>query len=245
MTLPLSYARAVEDISRFQVPQNIAQAVEELQRLDLASRLLALYRIFFPDEWQASTAPWLPSHRSPHSPREVEFFQLASERLFPLAESWLDEPTPLIPFVPRDFDWWNCNLEEWEPAEQFLLSLYDRGFWGEEFLEQFGLAPCRILSAEQIDWRQLERLCQNVPPPLSYLYDTLSLIDHTTGSLFLDESWETGLCLEWSEEHLRLLSRHWATAEAIWLKEAELSQWLDRSPENKQAAIDLWNQASR
>ena len=81
------------------------EAIEQLAVWQESSRILLLYRRYFPQPFAHSTASNLmPIHHNEHgySERELEFFTLVDQHLFPLPEMMFDEERlSSIPIYPH------------------------------------------------------------------------------------------------------------------------------------------------
>ena len=81
------------------------EAVGQLAVWQESSRILLLYRRYFPQQFAHSTASTLiPIHQNEpgYSERELEFFTLIDQHLFPLPEVMFDmERLPSIPVYPH------------------------------------------------------------------------------------------------------------------------------------------------
>jgi hypothetical protein len=103
--------------------------------------------------------------------------------------------------------------------------------------QQFPDCAC----ADHLDWQQLESLSAQAEEPLCFLADAISLIDHTTGNLWLDHYCESGFGLDWSIESVESLSHDWIEASRFWAEFDALTEWLEQ-PTNITKTQTLWNQ---
>ncbi|MCQ2992462.1 hypothetical protein NLO72_25055, partial [Pseudomonas tremae] len=150
---------------------------------------------------------------SRYSDRELEFFYLINDRLFPLGEidnftDW-DERHLEIPIYPQNTDWYDAELEQLTKTEQFLISILGCGYLLRDWLEEFGFEPEELASTDQVDWQELELLCGEQTSPLSLLNDVLTVIDHSTGCIWLDIVWENYECLTWDRKFIDYLTQDW------------------------------------
>lgn len=245
---PSLSTNAITYLQSLKVPTQVKDGLDYLEQLRESIILLSLYKINFPEDWNHSTSPVLSfNFNSVHSPRELEFFDLVNERLFPICQNGfeLDERLSFIPFIPQNFDWYSISIDEFEPIEQFLICLYDSSYLQTSWKQHFEINPSDVLTVEQIDWQKLQSLCQTVPKPLSYLYDVMSIIDHSTGNIWLDATLESSIYLEWNQDNIDILTQDWQ--EALKLKTAfwELKQWLQTEIANQLTLINLWNLAQK
>lgn len=229
-----------------QVPVSVAQGLDYLTQLRESTVLLSLYKANFPHEWEKSTASYFPQVSScPYSPREVEFLELVNSQLFPLGLDFFEweERLSCIPFWSQELDFYQREIEEFEQSQQFLICLYDSAYLQGDWSTHFGINPGSVITAEQINFDKLKQLCSQADEPFSYLYEAISIIDHSTGSIWLDETEESTFYFEWSSSNLSLLAADWLLAENFCQKAELLRLWLKESNQNKIAVIQLWNNA--
>ncbi len=102
--LVVSAATAIQQLRSLK-PVSAREAVEQLAARQESSRILLLYRRYFPLQFARSTASTLiPIHDrdASYSERELEFFRLVDEHLFPLPEIMFDmERLSSIPIYPH------------------------------------------------------------------------------------------------------------------------------------------------
>lgn len=237
------------DLIRFQLPLTACEGITYLQKFNRQVALIALYKHYFPIEWSASTVDlWYCSNQnSLYSDREIEFLTLVDERLFPI-DNFIDffEEEELhlqIPIYPHNINWYELCSEDLNFSEQFIMSLIGCGHSVEDWLSAFGFTPDKLFLSEDINWQLLSELCQQQIEPLSFLYDVISLIDHSTGCIWLDTSFEEYITLPWCQESVDLLTHEWKIAQEYHVKTRQFDEWLDNSTQNCQKVLNLWNQA--
>ncbi|HAX77688.1 MAG TPA: hypothetical protein DCY88_18090 [Cyanobacteria bacterium UBA11372] len=239
---------AISHLHSLKLPTRVEQSLDYLIQLRESLILLSLYQVNFSEEWKNSTSPLFTSTpKSPHSPKELEFFQLVDERLFPigLGDADLDERLNFIPFWPEDVDFYLRSIDEFDEGEQFLICLYDPCYLENSWLTHFSINPNKVVPIEQIDFNKLETLCREASQPLCYLYDAMSIIDRSTGSIWLDETCESCLYLEWSQNNIDILAQDWQKALNLRASYLEVAQWLQNNCNNKILTIELWNLAKK
>ena len=241
----ISVQASLECLKGYQLPLSVKEGVYYLNAIGEKVKFLSLYQSYFPQEWKQSTASLTTPSDKFYSPLEEEFFQLIQERLFPIGDedSYWEERLSCIPIYPRDLDWWERPIDEFDSFHQFLISLYGAGYDPGEWQGYFGFTPPMVRPVEDIDWQKLEGLCANAPVPLCHLYDLLSIVDHSTGCLFIDTTSESYSEWEWSRENLDLLHQHWLLAQQLWTKEQEFAGWLNSTPNRYAQVVELFNQA--
>ena len=242
----ISYYR---DLTAFKLPLTIPDSLSYLSNLSQKTILLALYQHYFPDEWASSQVDWLTcTNGCLYSDREIEFLTLVNDRLFPLGEVDnldRDERLSEILLYPQNTDWYDAELEQLTDTEQFLISVLGCGYLLTNWLEEFEFEPEKLVSAEQIDFEKLKLLCGEHTSPLSLLYDVLSLIDHSTGCIWLDIVWENYECFSWDQKSIDYLTQDWIIAQPYLTKMAEFDQWLQADINNRKEVVELWNNAKK
>ncbi len=239
------------DLARLQLPLTATKGINYLTSLNQKIVLLALYQHYFPNEWASSTAsysPPLPSN-SWRSDREIEFLTLVNERLFPIddCDGYIDGDgydNFDIPLCPQNKDWSDLSIEELSFAEQFILSLLGYGYdTAEEWLEVFGFIPSNLLNSNFISWEKLSENASLQAEPLSFLYDVLSQIDHSTGIIWLDIGFQELETISWSRESIDLLTEQWQIAKEYIARMQQFEDWLQKDVSNRKKVVQLWNQA--
>lgn len=227
-------------------------------------QLLSLYQELFPLEWQKSQSELYSKDRN-HSPREIEFISLVSERLFPIddliVESAYDERLYQIPVSPKGVNWQNHEegIEALRIGWQILLPLSQSGRWWLEFVEgdageswyecTFGYSLKDIAHPQKTDLKLLKKLARRAAPPISALPTALALLDLETSNIWLDQS----VCCEsywsrdfesraWTINEINWLTHEWNKAIQLLDKAYELIDWLESNPNtNFSHLLALWN----
>lgn len=237
----------IEPIRLYQIPLNLDAAISYLEGLSEQITLLALYQKIFPDEWSESTIQFNSySNKSAYTDKELEFLNLVNDKLFSVDFLGYDdtERHDEIPIYPKYFDMWEENIDDLEPAEQFLISLLGLGYDPEEWEDRFGFTPSYVAQLENIDQNKLENLFSLQEEPLCYFCDTLWMLDKSTGNIWIDASTYTNDSLEWSYENIMFLAEQWQNA-TLYLNNCEqLYEWIDEIG-NRQKIVELWNQSQK
>ena len=239
------------DLTAFKLPLTVQEGLSYLSDLNQKTILLAHYQHYFPHEWASSSVDCLYCSQadSLYSDREIEFLTLVNDFLFPIGEvdNFLDcdERTLDIPLYPQNTDWYDIELEELTATEQFLISVLGCGYDLLDWQEAFGFIPKKLLTPDQISWQKLDQLCLGKEAPLSYFYDVLCLIDHSTGCIWLDIVYENYESLVWDRSSIDYLIEHWTIAQDYLAKMTKFADWLQASVNNRERVIALWNNARK
>jgi hypothetical protein len=249
----LTYTEALNVIIPYSIPVSVEAGANYLQGLSQQITFLLLYQDYFPAEWTQSTSDIKISSdnlKCSHSLKEMEFLQLVEERLFPIGLEWerveeLEERMTCITVYPHDLDWYQREIEEFDEFHQFAIALLGHGFPVSSWFEQLGIASSFVLSVQQLDFEKLKAICREAPEPLCYLYESISIVDHSTDCIWLDLCWESIEYFEWSKESMDFLIEQWKIAKQLWKKEAQLMNWIEEDKSRYLLLINLWNQAQK
>lgn len=201
----------VEELKKYKIPLTSADSILYLEEFNQKLTLLIAYQQIFPSEWARSQIPLCQhSYPSVYSDREIEFLELVSKNFFEIDRiedlKQCSERYVEVPIYSLNSDWHEQCIEDLGYAEQFLLSLLGHGYPKSEWTEHFGFSPSVLFDGYDIDWKQLENLCQSVPEPLSFLSDVASIIDHSSGCLWIDITDEIYESIPWTKEALLYLA---------------------------------------
>ena len=248
--MQLDLAQSIDYLRTKKLPFTITEGIFYLEEFNQKLALLVLYKEIFPNEWANSKIPlWQHSHSGIYSDREIDFLELVNQHFFSL--DWLEdfrecpERYVEIPIYSLNTDWRDECIEDLEYAEQFLLSLMGQGYPESEWLENFGFTPDVLFNGYQIDWKLLETISQSVPEPLSYLHDVASIIDHSTGCIWIDitvDSYDSFSC---NEETLIYLAQQWQSAQKYLAKLQQFEVWIESSVDHRKQVVELWNKAAK
>lgn len=235
------------DLATFGLPLAVPEAIHYLQQLDRKVVMLSLYKQYFPLEWASSKFAYSQQlDPSGIQRKEEEFINLVNDRLFPLAD--LDyfpdeEECQQITIYPQNISWYEEEIQDLNFSEQFLLSLIGCGYQTYDWQATFGFKPNSLAVSESISWQKLDRLCQRQIEPLAFLFDVISLIDRSTGCIWLDITFEEYHVLPWSQSSIDYLAAEWQVAQSYHFKMQQLDEWLDKSIRNCKQVVKLWNNA--
>jgi hypothetical protein len=242
------YQLAAESLKTYQIHQTVREGIWYLEELSEQINYLSLYKELFPREWSSSTTA-LRQHLYPsvYSDLEIEFLELVNEWLFPIdyLEDFREctEKYTEIPVYSQNTDWWEMSLEELSFTEQFILSLIGYGHPQEDWISCFGFIPDKLVTVDKINWDKLSSFCQQTAPPLSLLYDVISIIDHSTECIWLDVTHAEYVSFEWEQEVLKYLAEQWQLCQTYCQKMTEFSEWIESSIDHRKQVIKLWNKA--
>lgn len=230
---------AVTYLKQLRILIKVSEAVAFLEECRQNYIFYWLYKKLFSNEWIASTTSLERSNTYEYSPREKEFLKLVNEQLFPIPyESDLDEErTSTIPIISYEF-YSDEAIEDLDLAIILLLSLLEPEY---ELALQAELEIYPQIQ-RNLNWMSLSEKCQQLQnTPLAFLYEALSVIDHSTGCIFIDSSIEMYESLDWSEESVLALAADWQQCQEIWDRFNQLTDWLVEK-KNCFELIEFWNQ---
>ena len=225
--------------------QSAREAVGQLAVWQESSRILALYRCYFSQQFSCSMASTqIPiHHREPgYSERELEFFTLVDAHLFPLPDVMFDtERLPSIPIYPQGVDWeeerdtMRLSLR----AAMALVTDDDAMVW-EPWLPK----ELRALSGER-DWDQFAELCRKAKGLAARFPLLLELVGLDTDNLWLDTTWEMGWAeFPWEETAMDYLRKEWRKAQHLFGQLNPLLDAIDKHPRYwLKRLVKLWNAA--
>lgn len=221
------------------------EAVSQLAVWQESSRILLLYRRYFPQQFARSTASTLiPIHHNEpgYSARELEFFTQVDRHLFPLPEMMFDmERLPSIPIYPQGIDWEDEreNMRLSLRAAMALVSDDDTMLW------EAWLPPHLRPQSGERDWECFGELCRAARGLAARFPLLLGLVALDTGNMWLDTTWEC--CWEqysWEETVMEYLKKEWRKAQRTF---AQLNPLLDRIDQHPRywlkRLVKLWNSA--
>lgn len=248
VTDALSFLRA------FELPLTVKEALFYLEKLDDTFGKLYLYQKLFSIEFAASSALALPKDGEAYSQKEIEFFKLVDQNLFPV--SWELYEDEALHEGQRDNaiwvqslgpEWWECGPQDLAEGWQILLILTltikaeDTGGLSDETLQILNERK-----AGELSWPKLEWLCQNngVSPPLNALPKALEMLDRSTGNVWLDYTDESpyGEAVWCEEDMVELAGQYRAASERID-QVMDFFDWMQAYPENLREVVKLWNRA--
>ena len=221
------------------------EAVGQLAVWQESSRILLLYRRYFPQQFAHSTASTLiPIHHYEpgYSERELEFFTQVDRHLFPLPEMMFDmERLPSIPIYPQGIDWEDEreNMRLSLRAAMALVSDDDTMLWDA------WLPPHLRPQSGERDWDCFGELCRTARGLAVCFPLLLGLVALDTGNMWLDTTWEC--CWEqypWEETVMEYLRKEWNKAQRIFAQLNPLLDQMDKHPRYwLKRLVKLWNSA--
>jgi hypothetical protein len=240
----VSAATAIQRLHSFRIIP-AREAVEQLAVWQESSRILLLYRRYFPQSFARSTASTLmPIHHNEHgySEQELEFFTLVDQHLFPLPEMMFDEERlSSIPIYPQGVDWEDEreNMRLSLRVAMALVSDDDTMLW-EAWLPQH----LRPESGER-DWDRFAELCRMAKGLAARFPLLLGLVALDTGNMWLDTTWETSWEeYPWEETAMEYLRKEWRKAQRIFAQLNPLLGQMDKHPRYwLKRLVKLWNSA--
>ncbi len=240
----VSAATAIQRLRSFRIIP-AREAVEQLAVWQESSRILLLYRRYFPQSFARSTASTLmPIHHNEHgySEQELEFFTLVDQHLFPLPEMMFDEERlSSIPIYPQGVDWEDerDNMRLSLRAAMALVSDDDTMLW-EAWLPQH----LRPESGER-DWERFAESCRTAKGLAVRFPLLLGLVGLDTGNMWLDTTWECSWEeYPWEETAMEYLKKEWRKAQRIFAQLNPLLDQMDKQPRYwLKRLVKLWNSA--
>lgn len=251
-TLLLSVPEALIRLAVYRAfPRNVVEATQWLEKKRRYSEFLLLYLQLFPSEFAASDASIEVEEAWSYSPREIEFFYLVDERLFPLNIDFLSdvgadgERVDVIYPIPYEMPWW------YEPEVLSLGWQILRLLAGIEATQQIrvqlatmpGLAPDLLAALLALPGRltmppdryvaHVCRHCETDPSsPLRDLGLALALLLQQTGNPWLDTDSDNEFLYEgywWTLEHVQEIAADYQAAQAIEQRMRAFVAWLEEN----------------
>lgn len=244
---PPQLTKTIEYLESYLIPLIATEGISYLEELDQKTILLALYKQMFPHEWASSKVSLIRSSQvEVYSEREIEFLELVNEHLFPLdCLEDLSERLTEIPIYPQTACIWEVGLEDLTFTEQFLISLVGEGYPQEQWQELFGFTPCYLVTGDEISWERLEQLSSSTTEPLAHLYNAISILDRSTGCIWLDITAEMYVSFPWTQEALLHLAQQWQVAQEYLLQQQQFEEWIESSLSYRKEIVKLWNSARK
>src|SRR6266699_2362701 len=245
------------------LPMNISEAGEFLHLARSSSQYLDLYRRYFPAEFEQSMQRnhrrWLiPLPGDAYTVFEVQFLKLVDRHLFPIPEYVFDDPCEenrcfVVPIEPNGL----ASIYEVEDAVcdmdlGWQLLLYLGGQLQFEFFDGMFDAPTDGIFDLEIEQGQvygsvLRERCAEREGPLSYFRMAIAMLDHDTGTIFLDATYDMPVedaC--WDRETVDALAKQCVESEEIWDKAMQCIRWLEEDVlHHFTEVVELWNLSIR
>jgi len=255
-------------LAPYTLPRTVPDALTRLHDFMNDSAILGCYAHFFPKEWAASTSAQTPPPDRAYSAAEWEFFRLVDRDLFDLTLEWLEEldcqgpesRTLELPLVRGGLDWWECHPGDLRDGWELLLLL--NGDWpltaeddeededdeSDEDAETATdgtdrpaavAARVRALAGHPLDGTRLTAACAALDSPLRGLPAAIRMIDHTTGTAWLDAEPEQEMDLRWTITDVTWMQTDYAAGRVIGDLAEQLVEWLEL-PAHRDRLLDLW-----
>jgi hypothetical protein len=153
---------------------------------------------------------------------EVQFLHLVNQHLFPIPEYVFDDP---------------CEENRYYgvPIEPYGLgSIYEYGSVGDAVVDM------------DLGWQllfYLEGELSEETEPLSFLFLAIAMLDHNTGTVWLDATSDMPVDdARWERDVVEELARQFVESEEIWKKANQFVDWLeDDIFSHFTEVIHLWN----
>lgn len=227
------------------------------KRVQIALRVMSIYRDSFPEEYARSQAPLYSTQR------EHEFYRLVNKHLFPLClnaelEDELEiriaaDPYFFLPYIPvrgaQQHNWLEgcCSFQKLQTVFKVVLVLsgQSRDGWAA-LARHFGLTQEASPPLAAYGWTHFLYSCAVEETPLRHLPLAFYMVGYRTGNPWLDLP--TPACVagfEWSHEAVARLLFKRAEADAMNYRVGELDRWLNEDAVPRIArAVELWNEAA-
>lgn len=263
MQCPLTHTEAVYRLRSYQPWAALSrmEATGYLEERLLTYQFLHLYQTFFPQEFTANSAS-IYRNSEGHSECDLEFLQLLDKHCFPVAEWRIEQAhesrLETISLFNMGTDWQDEDgLENLKAEWKILLPLTHEGrHWldavdpdyTEWYEGEFGFPVSAIQSPDQVPAKHFRHRCIQAGQPFRFLPLALSLLDKSTGNVWLDEpneAWygpDCGTQLPWTEVSIRYLTNQWQQAQRSLKLAFEFSHWLAQDlNQHFMDVLVLWN----
>jgi hypothetical protein len=246
---------ALEILQGYRLPLSFAEAHDYLVTLLRRIELLALYRLYFPEQYARSKKRTFPTVAEAYSPLEAEFLELVDVHLFPIHLDFMiyasgpDERSAVIPARSLGQDWWNVEYDDLSAGWQFMLYLIGQASAEDLTLQQPQLVPERDSPLVGVDWSRVQwdeyearwnEVAKQLHPSLAHFPRLIEVVYHDTGNAFLDTHDEAPLeDFFWKKEDMDILIDHYRQAETIIGQIESLMEWLGEAPEHLQTVLKL------
>jgi hypothetical protein len=224
-------------------------AIRYLTSLKDSLPMLRLYREVFPEEFANSREPVTlrPGEYSgrfvtpfgqetedpPHTPRELEFFQLIDDRLFNLPMTWIEAGCRMYSIMVPSAEHGEEDPHSLRTSLQVAAALLSDESWISlaDIAQPSPNAGDLITPAATsvTDYETVVAAFRQEPTPLNIFADALAVMNYDTGCIFLDFCCGCGGCtydLDWSVENIRLLAEEHVKQREIFSRIDALDDWL-------------------
>lgn len=221
---------------------------------------LVLYRHYFPEDYAHSLSQiecgqtsLMPTGDEAYSTLETDFLKLVDTHLFPLPLEFMLEDTDMenrcftIPVEPFGIDAWGHTTYEEMDLEWRLLFYLFGAQEPEDFVDVSPDEHLELLFAQaaergQVDDDALQAICAQEPEPLRFLPSAIDIIDHDTGTTWLDATLDMSFTdALWRIDVLDALKEQYQEALAIQQKAEQFIRWLGSDLHtNYKEVIRVW-----
>ncbi|MBA2681154.1 MAG: hypothetical protein H0U76_22490 [Ktedonobacteraceae bacterium] len=249
-------------LSAFQLPADISQATEFTSLVRSASQYLDLYQHFFPADFQQSMQRnsrrgLLPLPGNTYTLFEMQFLHLVEKHFFPIPEYVFDDPceenrcfgVPIEPYgLSSIYEYGNIGDAVVEMDLGWQLLLYLTGeLQGAFFDGTFDPPVDDVLDLDigsgRVDRERLRKQCEEQKGPLSFFYLAIAMVEHDTGTAWLDVTYDMPIDdAMWEREVVEELARQFRASEEIWEKAKQFVDWLEEDIlHHFTEVVNLWN----
>lgn len=224
-------------------------AIRYLTSLKESLSMLRLYREVFPEEFANSKKPITlrpgdysgrflspfgrEEEEPPHTPRELEFFDLIDDRLFNLPMTWIEGGCRMHSIMIPAADHGEEDPHSLRPSLQVAAALLSDESW----LSLADIAHPSPHVGELLtpaatavtDYKTVVETFRREPTPLDIFADALAVMNYDTGCVFLDFCCGCGGCthdLAWTAENIRQLAEEHVKQREIFSRIDALDDWL-------------------
>lgn len=224
-------------------------AVRYLTSLKESLPMLRLYREVFPEEFANSKKPLTlrPGDYSgrfttpfgqeveepPHTPRELEFFDLIDDKLFSLPMTWIEAGCRMHSIMIPAADHGEEDPHSLRVSLQVAAALLSDESW----ISLADIAHPSPHAGELLtpaatsvtDYETVVEAFRGEPTPLNIFADALAVMNYDTGCIFLDFCCGCGGCtydLEWTAENIRQLAEEHVKQRELFSRIDTLDEWL-------------------
>lgn len=241
--------QAIEYLAFKSETANAVRACEAIEKIVSEQRKYALFRQFFPEEWNESKASFFKrGYYFHYNERLNELFSLINEKMFPLLGGWDDPEMEFehfyifslnIDLCCEDIEYENLRASY---VAGLLFLFRDEEIW-EYFEKNYKIKKEDFPEIYESPNENLWQL-QKTGKIETYL-DLFELVDHSTGNPWLDTvNCRDYACYEWTEDNLLFLTESFKEATAIFDQTARLDELFAENPRKILLdLISLWNDA--
>lgn len=224
-------------------------AIRYLTSLKESLPMLRLYREVFPEEFANSrkSVTLRPGDYSgrfitpfgqeeeapPHTPRELEFFDLIDDKLFNLPMTWIEAGCRMRSIMIPAADHGDEDPHSLRTSLQVAAALLSDESW----LSLADIAHPSLHVGELLtpaansvtDYETVIEVFRGEPTPLNIFADALGVMNYESGCIFLDVNCGCGGCtydLEWTAENIYMLAEEHIKQREIFDRIDALDDWL-------------------